>query len=187
VSLSLLERFSDFLEKIPDVQVWYLRFLETDSLEDVRGRISSPDGRASERGELKTSMGSLGSTRGVAAGELLLEWLNQKYFFLLGGLPEVNVPGDPEADRGRLGRLIMDRFLSEAMPDDKVDKASAVFGLSGETEVLVEDVTTTIGLGVGLAAIELMLPDREWQPRMVELLPSVSDEIMDKGLGMTST
>lgn len=39
--------------------------------------------------------------------------------------------------------------------------------------------------GRGLA-IELMLLDKEW-PRTVELLLSVSDEIIDSGRGMTST
>jgi len=117
-----------------------------------------------------------------------LFWFNQKYFFLFGGLPELTVPGGPEADKGRLGRLITDNDLSpEAMLPVKVDKASAVCGRSGEPLVdSLEELITRVGLGVGLA-IELILPDSEWQPRIVELLPSVSDEIIDRGRGITST
>jgi hypothetical protein len=98
---------------------------------------------------------------GVVNGEPPPDWLNQKYFFLLGGLPELRVPGDPEADSGRLGRLIIDKVLSEAMPSDKVERASAVLGLSGERCASFDGLTMNVGFGAGLAAIELMLPETE--------------------------
>jgi hypothetical protein len=159
--LTLLERFSDFLEKIPDVHVWYFRFLDVDAPDDVRGRDSSPEGRETGASELKTSIGSPRSALGVVNGEPPPDWLNQKYFFLLGGLPELRVPGDPEADSGRLGRLIIDKVLSEAMRSDKVERASAVLGLSGETCASFDGLTMNVGFGAGLAAIELMLPETE--------------------------
>lgn len=72
------------------------------------------------------------------------------------------VPGDPEADKGRLGRLIADSELSpEARMADNVERASAVCGRSGELLVdSLEELITRVGRGVGLA-IELMLPDNE--------------------------
>ena len=75
----------------------------------------------------KASIGSLCSGRGVIEEDPVLEWLNQKYFFLFGGLPELRFPGDPEAERGRFGRLIMAIDLSaEVMPGESVERASAV-------------------------------------------------------------
>ena len=90
----------------------------------------------------------------------MAEWLNQKYFFL-GGLPELRLPGDPDAESGRLGKLIIDNDLSEPIPGDSVERASAVFGLCGSLLVSVDDVTVNVGFGVGLVAIELRLPETE--------------------------
>lgn len=60
-------------------------------------------------------------------------------------------------------------------------------GRSGELDIdSLEDVTMKVGRAAGLA-MELTLPESEWHPRMVELLPSVSEEIIESGRGMTST
>jgi len=129
---TLPERFSDFLEKIPEVHVWYFRFREeVASPEDVLGRAQSPNtsNRFGVGGEAatKTSTGLQFSALGVAKGEMLLVWLSQKYFFLLGGLPELKLPGDPEADKGRFGRLMTSSdLLPEAILTERVERASAV-------------------------------------------------------------
>jgi hypothetical protein len=108
---------------------------------------------------MKTSTGSLRSAVGVVTGEPVL---NQKCFFLVGGLPEVRVAGESDADKGLFGRLIMVRDLSfDDMPGDIVESASAVRGRSGELIFeSLEELITSAGRGVGLA-MELMLPDKE--------------------------
>jgi hypothetical protein len=73
------------------------------------------------------SMGSPCSALGVETGDPLLEWVNQKYFFLVGGLPELKLPGDPDAESGRFARLIMDMDRSSVvMAGESVESASAV-------------------------------------------------------------
>jgi hypothetical protein len=132
--LGLDTRLSDFREKMPDDHVWYFRFLDVDSLEDVLGRNVSPAGDKVELGEPNESIGSGRSAVGVVAGEQVSECVYQKCFFFVGGLLILSVPGEPEADSGLLGRLIIDKVLSDAMLGDKVDMASAVCGRSGEAE-----------------------------------------------------
>jgi hypothetical protein len=78
-SLTLLGRLSDRLEKIPEVHVWYFRFLDDEgpgSSEDVLGRVWSPkalnmDGWGGDS-DVKTSIGSLCSIQGVLEGEPVL-------------------------------------------------------------------------------------------------------------------
>ena len=57
--------------------------------------------------------------------------------------------------------MIIDRALPEAMPGDNVERASAVLGLFEEGVPSFDEVIMNVGFGVGLAAIELMLPERE--------------------------
>ena len=117
------------------------------------------------------------------------EFENQKCFFLVGGLPEVVTAGEPEADKGLLGRLTIDiAFSALAEAENNRVAVSAVLGRSGglSTSRPVGELTSDIVRGVGLAAIEFILPDTEW-PRMVEQLPSVSEEIKESGLGIIST
>lgn len=75
------------------------------------------------------------------------------------------------------------------MLSEKMRVASAVTGLrsAGTSSIggLRDTGDSMILSGKGLAS-ELMLFDKEW-PRTVELLLSVSDEIIDSGRGMTST
>lgn len=76
--LGLLALLS-FLEKIPDVQVWYLRLLEEEDIspEDVLGLPLSPKicslGGCGVGLAMKTSIGSDGSTFGVLGGESISE------------------------------------------------------------------------------------------------------------------
>lgn len=75
------------------------------------------------------------------------------------------------------------------MLSEKISVASAVTGLrsAGASSIggLRDTGDSIILSGKGLAR-ELMLFDSEW-PRTVELLLSVSDDIIDRGRGITST
>ena len=123
-------RFEPFLEKMPD-QVWAFRFF-TLSLRsgDVLGRVTSSVG-VSTTGGSAVVMGSSLSALGVGVGDEWLEWLNQKCFFLVGGLPDPATAGDPEAESGLFGRLIIDMDLSALADSEKRSIAgSAVLGRS---------------------------------------------------------
>lgn len=141
-------------------------------------------------------IGSVFSSDGVAFGELSLGGLNQKCFFLVEGLVGlvglvelVGRLGDADADTGLLatasspGEILFFSKLAEPGV-----AASAVLGRRlGLPSSLVRTKVGADCVGGLAAAKELILPVREWVPRIVELLPSVSDEIKDKGRGMTST
>lgn len=49
--------------------------------------------------------GSDFSCLGVGVGEGSLSWVDQKCFFLGGGLPADEIIGEPDADKGLLGIL----------------------------------------------------------------------------------
>ena len=108
--------------------------------------------------------GSLSSAFGVGVGDRLGEFENQKCFFLVGGLPEPVTAGEPEADNGLFGRLIIDiAFSALAEAENSSVAVSAVRGLSGGLSISkpVGELTFDMVRGVGLAAIELILPDTE--------------------------
>lgn len=133
--------------------------------------------------------GSVFSCLGVGVGEGSFPCVDQKCFFLGGGLPDEEIIGDPDADKGLLGILRRLSASGRAQPE-KSKAASAVFGLrsAGASVMtgLVDMGDSRMLSGRGLAR-ELILLDREWPPRTVELLLSVSEEIIDRGLGITST
>lgn len=108
---------------------------------------------------------SLFSALGVGVGDRLGEFEDQKCFFLVGGLPELVTAGDPEAERGLLGRLIIDfAFSARSKPENSRVVGSAVLGRSGglSMSVAMGELRFVDGVrGVGLAAIELILPDTE--------------------------
>lgn len=124
-------------------------------------------------------------------GEHSAELLNQKCFFLVGGLPLFVTTGDPEADNGLFGKVaIIESCAGTARPRPNVD-GSAVTGLlrgliSDPIGLLKDCSAAHDSRGFGLVATELILPDREWFPRMVDVLPSVSDEMSERGRGITS-
>ena len=128
---------------------------------------------------------------GDGLGEHSAELLNQKCFFLVGGLPLLVTIGDPEADNGLFGKLATTESCPGAVrPMPKVE-GSAVTGLlrgltSDPTGLLKDCSAAHDSRGFGLVAIELILPDREWLPRIVDVLPSVSEEISERGRGITS-
>ena len=71
--------------------------------------------------------------------------------------------GEPEAESGRFGRLIIDIDLSVfELLDGKRSDGSAVFGLSCGLSISMRtgELTFEASRGVGLA-IELMLPETE--------------------------
>lgn len=94
----------DFFEKIPAVQVWYLRRLWVEGLSGaVFGRAQAFSGGA---GTANISVkGSSFSCLGVGVGEGSLPCVDQKCFFLGGGLPADDTMGEPVADRGLFGML----------------------------------------------------------------------------------
>lgn len=94
----------DFLENIPAVQVWYLRRLCVEGLSEVGfGRGQSCCG--STGAAIMSANGSVFSCLGVGVGEGSFPCVDQKCFFLGGGLPADDTIGDPDADRGLLGML----------------------------------------------------------------------------------
>jgi hypothetical protein len=181
--------FPDFREKMPDVQVWYLRFF---TLPDRSGETFDLDRLLAGGSRLRDDSGSRGfwiSALGVGVGEMPGEFDDQKCFRLVGGLPDAVIAGEPDADSGRFGRLIaVSAFSARAGPENSRVVASAVLGRSRGLSVSGEigELIVRTDFGVGLAAMELMLPDSEC-PRIVEQLVSVSDEINDNGRGIIST
>jgi hypothetical protein len=181
-------RFADLRENIPEVQVWYFRFFFKLVLRsgEVLGLGLSVDLVVVRIGASTSGLGL--SAVGVGDGEECCDGLNQKCFFLFGGLPDNVTDGDPDAESGRLGMESVSSFSSRERTGDRSVDGSAVLGrcfggLSPIHRGRVGELTAEL-----LLAIELMLPDRLW-PRTVEQLPSVSEEISDRGRGrgMTST
>jgi hypothetical protein len=131
------------------------------------------------------SIGSEFSAVGVCLGEvsgLLLPAPNQN-LFLWAGLPELtSMPVESEAEWGRFGRPQLSNASSEKCLLGLT--ASAVFGR------LVGLLSSRFGEGldrVGGLLRDDTLPLREWVGRTVDVLPSVSEEIMERGRGITST
>lgn len=109
-------------------------------------------------------MGSSFSTFGVGVGDRVGEFENQKCFFLVGGLPELVTAGDPDADKGLFGRFIIDRaFSARAGAENSNVVGSAVLGLATGLSIsaLMGEMIFGVARGVGLVAIELILPDTE--------------------------
>ena len=135
-----------------------------------------------DRGAIKLGASANGfgfSAVGVGDGVECCDGLNQKCFFLFGGLPDNVTDGDPDADNGRFGMDRVSSFSSLDITGDSNVEGSAVLGrcfggLSPNMRGLVGELTVEL-----LFAIELMLPDSEC-PRTVEQLPSVSEEIRDR-------
>ena len=103
---------------------------------------------------------------GVGLGENSAELVNQKCFFLVGGLPLFVMAGEPEADNGLFGKLtITESWIGPVRPRPNVE-GSAVTGLlrgliSDPIGLLKDCSPAQDSRGVGLVAIELMLPDKE--------------------------
>ncbi len=133
-------------------------------------------------------IGSVFSVLGVVFGEHSFEWLNQKCFFLLEGLVDaVARPPNPEADTGRFRGLSSSTYFLTKLTGLGL-AASAVLGRRlGLSSSLLRTKDGIDCVGGLAAAKELTLPVNECVPRIVEVLPSVSEEIRDSGLGMTST
>jgi hypothetical protein len=105
--------------------------------------------------------GSAFSAVGVDNGEECCDGLNQKCFFLFGGLPENVIDDGPDADNGRLGIERVSSLSPLDMTGDSSSKGSAVLGLClGGLSVirrgLVGELTAEL-----LLAMELILPDSE--------------------------
>lgn len=95
----------------------------------------------------------------------------------------------PEAD---IGRFKKSSPAGESFSMAKLAglglAASAVLGRRlGLSSSLLRTKSGVECAGELAAAKELTLPVKEWVPRIVELLPSVSEEIKDNGRGMKST
>jgi hypothetical protein len=134
---------------------------------------------------------SVRSSLGVGVGDELGEFEDQKCFFFVGGLPELCTAGELDAERGLFGRFTIERaFSARADPEKSKVAGSAVLGRTGvlsSSKGLGEFINITGLRGVGLAAIELILPETECPYRMVEQLPSVSEDINESGRGIIST
>lgn len=107
--------------------------------------------------------GSDFSCLGVGVGEGSFPCVDQKCFFLGGGLPAEEIMGDPDADNGLLGILRRFSVSGRAQPE-KIKAASAVFGLRSTGASIMTGLAGTgdsiMLSGIGLA-IELMLLDKE--------------------------
>lgn len=177
----------DFLENMPAVQVWYfLRLCDEGRSGAVLGRA-----RVSFGTVISCETDSKGSSRsslGVGVGVDSLPYVDQKCFFFRGGLPLVDSIGELEADNGLFGIESKFSSLVGSIADNN-NEASAVFGrrlnIDSPLGMLIESLDSVDIEWPGLA-IELILFDNEC-PRMVELLLSVSEDIIDNGRGITWT
>ena len=137
---------------------------------------------------LVSSKGSASSCFGVEVGVGSLLFADQKCFFFGGGLPLEETIGDSQADKGLFGMVKRPSVLSSLTLENS-SAASAVLGLfaavRSKTGGLI-GAKDSSGLAGGGLTIELMLFVTEW-PQMVELLRSVSEEIIERGRGITST
>jgi hypothetical protein len=155
----------DLREKMPEVQVWYFLFFFSVVARsgDVLGRGCSEKCEDCSSGVLSADSSLLAGRFGD--GVCCSLGLNQKCFFLLGGLPDRVTAGEPEADNGRLGRLTASSFADcRATLASKV-AGSAVLGrglATGSSMILglVGELSVDELCGAWLA-IELMLPERE--------------------------
>lgn len=115
---------------------------------------------------LKVANGSCCSTLGVGLGELSAELLNQKCFFLVGGLPLLVTAGEPEADNGLFGRFTITASCTSPVRPRPSVEGSAVTGLlrglMSDPIGLQKDCSAAHdSRGFGLVAIELILPVTE--------------------------
>lgn len=190
-AFDFIDRGRPFRENMPCVHdlTAFLFFMLALRSGDVLGRASSSTGLGAK---VWLAKGSAFSALGVGLGEPSAELLDQKCFFLVGGLPLLVTAGEPEADSGRFGKVTTpDSCIGSERPRPNV-AGSAVTGLlrglTSEPIGLLNDCSPAQERrGFGLVAMELILPEREWFPRIVEVLPSVSDDINDNGRGITST
>lgn len=98
----------------------------------------------------------------------------------------LSMAGDPEADSGRFGKVGTESDWScEECLAKSIVAASAVLGLCWKVLCSMDGEFKVDVARAGLA-IELILLFNEWPNRIVEVLPSVSEEISERGLGITS-
>jgi hypothetical protein len=133
--------------------------------------------------------GSVFSMVGVCFGVLLEDVsllppaLNQN-LFLFAGFPELGKKLESDAESGLFSRLSSPRESSIGGSIWRLEPtASAVLGLCAGPFSLGSG--EGVDLGAGLPQ-DVMLPVKEWFPRIVDVLPSVSEEIIDNGRGITS-
>jgi hypothetical protein len=134
--------------------------------------------------------GSVFSMVGVCFGvvledvSLLPPALNQN-LFLFAELPELGKKlEESDAESGLFSRLNLPRESSVGGSIWRLEPiASAVLGLCAGPFSLGSG--EGVDLGAGLPQ-DVMLPVKEWFPRIVDVLPSVSEEIIDNGRGITS-